>query len=639
MSATATSNVGTGIRLKTVEGHSALSAATGTAVETVQAPGAGILASRVPLAPALIGSKLPDDMEGDTESEDDQDDDKEEDGDDESDGTPTLPTNVHKLAESAATGTTCSTAKLVASSDTAASCGSEKRKALMTQLLCVNQTLTEDIKEKRHKAMDANFDEVTFGGLLRAGNATHVLFHKEIRQRARNAGMASMSNEILEKYMFKIFGISAFKPTKIVNGKRKQARGYKCIRFARTIKKITNDVADGSAPVAMPGSASDSIACPPTRLHPNAALARGICQSRRVVMPASVLPHPVPASVLPRPVSALVLPSPVLAAVLPSPVPAVLSRPLPPASVPTSSYAVPAFLAAVLPTPPKTAVDVPRKTAVPSWQHSVMSKLQPSLGMVVSKGPGAIVMAPSKVSVSTATVCVVISMNRKGAYIIGDIVAGSSAALSGLVKVGAKIVMINDATTRGKSTEVVSSMMAGVQGTTVNMTLVVPGQIEHTVTLRRSIAVVRSHDVVTAPPRKVFVHGGLQDDRDRCIGRLLCKHSAYFIDEPSQSTLLAIAQTYSKSTLPKSIVVVKYEEKHTVTGEAVSAAHIAANKKLQTEAYEVARCLLRGYFWDEQQGQTVFVAPTVVIVVCNVQPYNRVEWEGWTFYNHGDMEA
>jgi len=32
-------------------------------------------------------------------------------------------------------------------------------------------------------------------------------------------------------------------------------------------------------------------------------------------------------------------------------------------------------------------------------------------------------------------------------------------------------------------------------------------------------------------------------------------------------------------------------------------------------------------------------APKIMIVFCNVQPYNRMEWEGWTFYNNGDVQA
>jgi hypothetical protein len=205
--------------------------------------------------------------------------------------------------------------------------------------------------------------------------------------------------------------------------------------------------------------------------------------------------------------------------------------------------------------------------------------------------------------------------------------------------VGAKILLINKASTRGKSTDMLRTMIEGAEGTAVDVTLRTSNQLEHTVTLRRSLPVALRPNVVAVPPRKVFVYGGIQDDRDKCIGQLLGEHGAYLIDEPLQSTLLAIAHAYAKSTLPKAIVVVKYEEKHVSFAECVSPAYTAANKKLQNAAYEVARCLLNGYVWDEELGQKVFAAPQVVIVVCNVQPYNRMEWEGWTFYNNGDVQA
>ena len=146
--------------------------------------------------------------------------------------------------------------------------------------------------------------------------------------------MASMSNEILEKYIFKIYGISAFKPTKLVNGKRKQDRGFKYIRLARPLKKTTHDVPDGSEAVAMAGSASDSRPRIQIRLHPNAAVAKGICQVRPA-MPTSGLPSLLP-SVLPRA----------------APSPSVLIS----SSVPISSSAAPPSSAAALRTHAKAVV-------------------------------------------------------------------------------------------------------------------------------------------------------------------------------------------------------------------------------------------------------------------------------------------
>jgi len=577
-------------------------------------PSVGTLAPSVSLPVPLIPSQsTKDDMLGDTESDDDDEDN--DSSDHESDGTPMLPKTGHTLSlnsgkvvenVTASSSAACSFAeKLLVSPDSdnaprATGAGGEKRKALMTQLLCVHQgsVVPEDVKDKRYKVMDANFDEVTFAGLLRAGNPTHVLFHKEIRQRARNAGMASMSNEILEKYIHKIFGIYAFKPTKIVNGKRKQARGFKCIRFARQLKNF-NNVSDAPEQLTR-------------RMHPHAAVAKGICHTRPLML-------------------AVVKPRTVLSPCAPES-----------SSAPSGSSAT-----AGIPAAPKNAEVMPHERSVHTWQQSMMSKLQASLDVVVSGGSVSGVKiqrlpAPQHASSASADIVgvgVVISSNRKGYPIIGGVIPGTSAALLEHVKVGAKILMIDNASTRGKSTDTLRTMIQGPVGTTVDLKLVLSNQMEQVVTLRRSNAVAVSLNVVAAPPRKVFVYGGLQDDRDKCIGQLLGEHNAYFIDEPSQSTLLAIAHAYSKSVLPKSIVVLKYEEKHAAIADGASPAHTAGNKKLQNSAYEVARCLLNGYVWDEQHGQKVFAAPKTMIVFCNVQPYNRMEWEGWTFYNNGDVQA
>jgi len=580
------------------------------------APTMAALAPPVSLPLSLIPALTKDDMLGDTESEDDDEDN--DSSEHERDGTPILAKTGRTLlldsdnmvgdAPASTSAASSFAAKLLVSADSdnappppATGGGAEKRKALMTQLLCVQEgnVLPEDVKEKRHKVMDANFDVVTFAGLLRAGNPTHVLFHKEIRQRARNAGMASMSNEILEKYIHKIFGIYAFKPTKIVSGKRKQARGFKCIRFARQVTKI-NDVSEASEAVT-------------SRVHPHAAVAKGICHTRPPLMLAVVKPRAVPSPSAPE----------------------------------SSSAASESSATAGIPAGPKNAKLKPHAGLVRTWQQSIMSKLQASLDVVVSDGCVSgvkmqSVPAPPHASSASADIVgvgVVISLNRKGHPIVGGVVPGTSAALPDLVKVGAKILLIDNASTRGKSTDTLRTMMQGPVGTTVDLKLVLSNQIEHVVTLRRSSAVALSDNVVAAPPRKVFVYGGLQDDRDKCIGQLLGEHNAYLIDEPSQSTLLAIAHAYSKSVLPKSIVVVKYEEKHAAIADGASPAHTAGNKKLQNGAYEVARCLLNGYVWDEQHGQKVFAAPKIMIVVCNVQPYNRMEWEGWTFYNNGDVQA
>jgi len=435
--------------------------------------------------------------------------------------------------------------------ESAADSGGVARKKLMTKLLCIDDKLVN-----KRKTTEQDFDEVMFASLMRPGKVFDVLFHREIRQRAKRAGMKPMSNETLEKYVYKKFGLNAFKPSKTINGKRKQARGFKNIRFAKVPRKIKNENGEGA--------------------------------SKRIKtesMPTSF--------------------SSVLTSMQAGPVSNNMST--------VQSY--------------KTLVMKPQQMEGGGslWQQGVMLTIKKSLGVSVlaHDKEGKHVKNEGIVGVG-----IVISKDRDGSNIINGVVPGTSAALLGGVEIGEKLTYVNDTAVIGKTTDELRTMLMGKYGTQVALTTT-PSL--RTVTMMRTLPVVK--DIVAAPLDKIFFYGGTQEDRDICIGRLLSEQEAYFVDDPTQNNLLKIVQVYSKSMLPKLLVVVKYEETF-ATAESTT-----ANKETHKEAYAVARCLLKGYFWDENRGHVVLDSPAKMFVFCNEQPYHRAEWEGWTFYNVNDREA
>jgi len=509
-------------------------------------------------------SSTDDKDDGDDGDSDDDDESSSESDDDEERAlvkTPLMPKKCSSsLSDMQASDVPCSAPPHAETNGSTGDSGGVARKKLMTKILCVDKT-----RVKKRKTTDENFDEVTFAGLMRPGKVCDVLFHKEIRQRAKKAGiMNPMSNETLEKYVLKIFGLHAFKPSKTVNGKRKQASGFKNVRFARVCRKLEAVPVKKALQITEKESMAGSF--------------------------SSVL--------LSNPVGAV---SDKMSAIQPQAI--LLQR----------------------------MVHKKKGVVYASWQQGVMSSIKASLGALTLSCEREEKHVKVEANVGVG---VVLSKDRQGCHVVNAVVPGSSAALNGVVQIGESITSVCDIIVHHKTTEELRTMLMGTDGTNVAFT-VAPSL--RTVTLQRSFLVME--DVVAAPLDKIFFYGGSHEDRDKCICRILSEHETYFIDDPTQNNLLKIAEVYSKSMLPKSLVVVKYEETFAATESKMTTTTTAANEKTHKEAYAVTRCLLKGYFWDENRGHVVFDAPTRMFVFCNEQPYHRAEWEGWTFYNVTDREA
>jgi len=124
-------------------------------------------------------------------------------------------------------------AKTVAMADTY----TQKRKNVMAAVLSIDNSSHSSPVETNKKAKNKKFDEKAFAALLRSGARRHILFHKEIRNFAVKAGMDRMPNATIEEYVFKIFCLRAYKPSKIVDGKQVQGLGFRNLRFAKAASK------------------------------------------------------------------------------------------------------------------------------------------------------------------------------------------------------------------------------------------------------------------------------------------------------------------------------------------------------------------------------------------------------------------
>jgi len=110
-----------------------------------------------------------------------------------------------------------------------------------TFTLLILQNYTLDIQPppdivKEHTASikgdAAESQEERFAKLVLRGEKTDVLFFSEIRQVVVDAGMGTMSDSKIEGYVSKLYGLKPGKPSKQVEGKMKQGRGFKHLRFA-----------------------------------------------------------------------------------------------------------------------------------------------------------------------------------------------------------------------------------------------------------------------------------------------------------------------------------------------------------------------------------------------------------------------
>ena len=165
--------------------------------------------------------------------------------------------------------------------------------------------------------------------------------------------------------------------------------------------------------------------------------------------------------------------------------------------------------------------------------------------------------------------------------------------------------------------------------------------------------------------RKIFIHGGSDTDRDKCVNYLVGKHNAYFMI-PEHNKMHAIVDSYFKYNGEKSVVVMKYQGSGSrvdkmakkaesrvdktameaesrvdkLAKEAESRADNMAKEaesradRMAQEAYDLAGCLRLGIDSTPKNGPIVFTRPTHVFVLSKFPPKSYKEWEsgeGWTF--------
>ena len=63
------------------------------------------------------------------------------------------------------------------------------------------------------------------------GDKSDVVFYKEIRQTAIDAGMGTLSDAKIDGYVSKLYGLKSNKLSKIVDGNKKQDRGFTHLRL------------------------------------------------------------------------------------------------------------------------------------------------------------------------------------------------------------------------------------------------------------------------------------------------------------------------------------------------------------------------------------------------------------------------
>jgi len=410
--------------------------------------------------------------------------------------------------------------------------------------------------EKKRKTQEAadDFDETTFASLMCAGTENNIIFHQEIRQHAKMAGMDRMSNEVLEKYVFKIFGLKAYKPSKDVKGKRKQARGYKNLCLVRPTNPPQHQVSSVFKVVKV------------------AKLVQPLTSEQDGKSPAAS-----------------------------------------------------SFVAAAQ-SPLLVAGTKSNDDAMSLWQTRVMALILESLGKAT----------PATHTVDSSGnmgVGLVLSKNRRGEIVVGQITTCTDSVLCDFVSVGDYVRIVDGyIIDLGTTLEDVCNRLTGKPGSTVQIQLL--GDDNST---GKNLIVQRNARFLGLPVtpigNKIFFYGGSQEDRDKCIGRLQRNFDAYCI-LPMQSSALKIAELYSKRKVNTSIVVIEYEEVRETHGKMTK-----ANEKIQKSALAVARCLTMGRFWHDIRGPASFTPPSHIFAFCNVQPKERLEWEGWIFHHISDSKA
>ena len=74
--------------------------------------------------------------------------------------------------------------------------------------------------------------EVRFGNIVRKSeDSNDVVFHKEIRMELAKAGMGSLSHAKIDEYVHKLYGLKPNKPSKHIDDKMVQDRGFRGLRL------------------------------------------------------------------------------------------------------------------------------------------------------------------------------------------------------------------------------------------------------------------------------------------------------------------------------------------------------------------------------------------------------------------------
>jgi len=77
----------------------------------------------------------------------------------------------------------------------------------------------------------AESQEDRFARIVQLGDNNDVVFYKEIRQIVGDAGLGNLSDAKIDMYVWKLYALKPSKPSKLVDGKKKQDRGFKQLRL------------------------------------------------------------------------------------------------------------------------------------------------------------------------------------------------------------------------------------------------------------------------------------------------------------------------------------------------------------------------------------------------------------------------
>ena len=81
------------------------------------------------------------------------------------------------------------------------------------------------------KGEAAESQEERFAKIVQLGDKNDVVFYKEIRQIVGDAGLGHLSDAKIDMYVWKLYALKSNKPSKLVDGKKMQDRGFKHLRL------------------------------------------------------------------------------------------------------------------------------------------------------------------------------------------------------------------------------------------------------------------------------------------------------------------------------------------------------------------------------------------------------------------------